>query len=123
MAEVQGEGLFLNQVENIQQLQEQKIKTEVEQAMNKAREQMSTQPDGAKRDLKIWLETIERSPDLGPDTRAQLQNQIESAIREAGRLAVEVAARVAQAEENRAAADERQQLVEETARIGRKSSS
>ena len=120
LAEVQGEGLFLNQVENIQQVQEQKIKTEVEQALNKAREQMGTQPEGAKRDLKIWLETIERSPDLGPDTRAQLKNQIESAIREAGRRAVEVAARVAQAEENRAAADERQQLVEETARTRQK---
>ena len=116
LAEVQGEGLFLDQVENLQQVQEQKLKTEVEQAISKAREQMNKQPEAAKRELKIWLETIERSPDLGPDLRAQLKNQIEGAIREAGRLAIEVAARVAQREENRAAADERQQLVEETAR-------
>jgi tetratricopeptide (TPR) repeat protein len=117
LAEVEGEGgLFLNQVESNQQVLEQKIKTEVEQALNQAREMMGSNPESAKRDLKIWLETIERSPDLGPDTQAQLRNQIESAIREAGRRAVEFAIRVAQAEENRAAADERQQLVEETAR-------
>jgi len=116
LAEVEGEGLFLRQVEGNQQVLEQKIKTEVEQALSQAREQMGSNPESAKRDLKIWLETIERSPDLGPDTRAQLRNQIESAIREAGRRSVEFAIRVAQAEENRAAADERQQLVEETAR-------
>jgi len=116
LAEVEGEGMFLNQVESNQQVLEQKIKTEVEQALNQAREQMGSNPESAKRDLKIWLETIERSPDMGPDTRAQLRNQIESAIREAGRRSVEHAIRVAQAEENRAAADERQQLVEETAR-------
>jgi hypothetical protein len=116
LAEMEAEGAFLNNVENSRQLLEQKIKTEVEQALNQARGQMETNPESAKRDLKIQLETIEKSPDLGPDARAQLKNQIEAAIREAGRKAVEVAARTALAEENRAAADERQQLVEETAR-------
>ena len=116
LAEVQAEGNFLNTVENNQQVLEEKIKTEVEQALNEARDQMGTNPEGAKRDLKIQLETIEKSPDLGPDTRAQLKGQVESAIREAGRRAVEVEARRALAEQNRAAAEERQQLVEETAR-------
>ena len=121
LAEVQaGGGDFLANVENSRQVLEQKLKTEVELAVNQARDQMGTNPEGAKRELKIQLETIEKSPDLGPDTRAQLKNQIESAIREAGRKAIEVAARTALAEENRAAAEERQQLVEETARTQQK---
>jgi len=116
LAEVEAGGDFLANVEASQQILEQKIKTEVERALNQARDQMDTNPENARRDLKIELETIERSPDLGPETRAQLKSQIESAIREAGRRAIEVAARKALAEENRAAAEERQQLVEETAR-------
>ena len=113
---IQDEGEFLNLVEDNQQVLKQKMQSEVEQELNEARDEMGQNPDGAKRNLKLLLETVERSPDLDPETRAQLRDQVASAIREAGRRSIEVATRRAMAEENRAASEERQRLVEETAR-------
>ncbi len=65
--------------------------------------------------LMLLLETVDQSTDLDPDSRAQLRDQVQSAIREAGRRAYDFQTRRALAEENRAAAEDRQQLVKELA--------
>jgi len=109
------EGAFLNSVQNTEEVMRQKIQAEVEEELSDARDKLGTNPEGAQRDLKLLLETVDQSTDLDLDTRAQLRDQVQSAIREAGRQAYEFQARRALAEENRAAAEDRQQLVKELA--------
>ena len=65
---------------------------------------------------RLLLENVERAVDLEADIRAQLRDQIESALKAAGRRELEESEKRANNEEARAAALERQLLVEETSR-------
>ncbi|MBL7039805.1 MAG: hypothetical protein ISR77_14305, partial [Pirellulaceae bacterium] len=115
LAELGDEGAFLNSVQNTEEVMRQKIQAEVEEELSDARDRLGSNPQGAKNDLKLLQETVENSTDLDPDSRAQLLDQVQSAIREAGRRAYEEESRRALAEENRAASEDRQQLVKELA--------
>ncbi|TVS07715.1 MAG: hypothetical protein EA424_29460, partial [Planctomycetaceae bacterium] len=113
-------GGFMANVENLAAIDEQRMRAQVEQEMTEARDRMRTNPEGAKRDLKLLLETIDRSDSLTPENRTQLRRQVEGAIREAERREIEVRNRRELAEANRAASEERQRAVEETARTRQK---
>ncbi len=107
------EGAFLNSVQNTEEVLRQKIQAEVEEELRNSRDMMGDNPAGAQRNLKLLKETVEQSTDLDPDTRAQLLNQVQSATRESGRRLHEYNTRRLLVEQNRAAAEDRQKLLEE----------
>jgi hypothetical protein len=84
-------GDFLANVENLAAIDEQRMRAQVEQEMTAARDRMRTNPEGARRDLKLLIETIDRSDSLAPETRTLLRQQVEGVIREAERREVETA--------------------------------
>ena len=115
--EFEGEsGAFLDKVETEKRVQSEAIQAEVETGLSEARQKMSTDPKTASQALKVLLEGVATEPDLGAEVRSQLSGRIQSAIREAGRITIEVDSRRAHAEENKAAAIEAERLVDELAR-------
>ncbi|HRX78020.1 MAG TPA: VWA domain-containing protein, partial [Pirellulaceae bacterium] len=117
LREFEGEsGAFLDKVETEKRVQSEAIQAEVETGLSEARQKMSSNPETAIQALKVLLERVDTEPDLGAEVRSQLAGRIQAAIREAGRIRVEVENRRAHAEENKAAAVEAERLVEDTAR-------
>ena len=57
------------------------ITAEVQTAINHARGQMGQNPEAAIQELKTQLENVKRSPDLRPEVRDQLVDQLQGAIR------------------------------------------
>ncbi len=115
--EYEGEaGAFLDSVESVKRVQAEAVQAEVETRLNTASQRMSSDPTGAHQDLKVLLERVNTDPDLSADVRSQLVGRIQSSLREAGRVTIEVESRRAHAEENKAAAVEAERLVEDTAR-------
>ena len=110
------QGDFLDDVETEARVQAEIIQSEVEAGLGDARSKMSRDPQTAKQDLKILLESVSRAPGIEPDVRAQLRDRIQIAIRRAGQIEIEDENRRAHAEENKAAAIEAQRLVEKTTR-------
>jgi len=86
---------------------EQVIQTQVQNAVNQARAQMSKDPEGAKQNLKVTLETVRQTPDLNPEIRDQLVDVIQAALRLASRKQVELEQKRQQTQENLAQAKER----------------
>jgi hypothetical protein len=107
------EGAFLHSVEQSKRLQTEVIKTEVESGLASARNLMGANAEAAKQSLVLMREQVERAPDLNPDVRAQLLDQIEAALRQASRRIVEQAARSQEEQANLAKALERQRLLEQ----------
>ncbi|MEW4456229.1 hypothetical protein AB1L30_26425 [Bremerella sp. JC817] len=110
------DGDFLRDVQTDQILNSRIIEVDVTNSLARAREQMRTDPDQARDGLKLLLDKVERSPELTPDTRTRLRNQIVAAIREASGRAVEVEARRAEQAEREAIARERIALTEQLVR-------
>ncbi len=110
------DGRFLNDVDLDRVRNARVIEAEVTNRLAAAREQMSTDPDGTRDALKLLLDNLERAPDLNPDVRARLRNQIIAAIRESSARAVEVEARRAEIAEREAIAQERIALTEQLLR-------
>ena len=113
---LQDVGGFLNLVQDNKQVIDQKFRAEVDQSLKDARQKLATDPSGTQSDLKLTLEMIDRNVDVSPDRKAQLREQVISAIKEASRRSKEVENRLAMARENLAASEERERLVAETAR-------
>ena len=114
LEEVLAEGPgFLGTVETDDAVLAGKITAEVERGLSEANKIMGENPEVAQNDLKILLEQVERAPALNAEVRAQLREQIENAIREAGRRAIEVADFRAREEERIAAGIEMQRLTDE----------
>jgi hypothetical protein len=65
------------------------ITAEVQTAINHARGQMGTNPEAAIQELKTQLENVKRSPDLRPEVRDQLVDQLEGAIRTGSQRQIE----------------------------------
>ena len=65
------------------------ITAEVQTAINHARGQMGQNPEAAIQELKTQLENVKRSPDLRPEVRDQLVDQLQGAIRTAGQRQIE----------------------------------
>lgn len=84
-----GRGSFLDQEMERQAVAEAIIISDVGTGISDARFIMDSNPQGARQDLKLLLEMVERAPDLHAEVRTQLRDQIVTAIREAGRRQVE----------------------------------
>jgi len=84
------EGAFAEAFVRDRQVVEQVIQTEVQNAVNQARGQMGTDPEGATQHLNIMLENVKQAPDLNPEIRDQLVDMIRAALRAADRRRIEV---------------------------------
>jgi len=89
----------------------QQVTKSVQVAINEARGVMSERPENAIQDLKLQLEQVRRVPDLNPDVRDQLVDQLQAALRLAAeRLKTAEHARQQRAQ-SESAAREREMLV------------
>ena len=109
---VAAEGAFAEAFGQERRIVAQVIKTQVQNAVNAARGQMGTDPDGAIQNLKLTLETVKQAPDLDPEVRDQLVDVIQAALRAASRRKVEVEQRRQEIHE-RIAADRERALINE----------
>ena len=107
LEQVENEGSgFIDQVEEQRRVMEGKIKLEVENAVKEALNEVGASADNAIQNLKVQLEQVELAPDLNAAVRVALRNQITAAIRQAERQSEIQKARDAEANEQRATADE-----------------
>jgi len=90
----------------------QVIQTEVPAAVNQARAQMSTDPEGASQNLRLALERVKQAPEINAEVRRQLVDHIQAALREAGRRTIEAERRRQQQGESSATQRERMLLID-----------
>ena len=110
------DGAFLDAEEDRKRLQTEVIRAEVEFGLGRARELFDVDPQGAIADLKVLLENVERAPDLEAEVRAQLRDQIVTAIKEGQRRQIEKDERDQLRAERQAAAQERERIIREAER-------
>src|SRR5262249_54359616 len=72
---------FLGRVDEERRVLTGRLQAEVDNALSTARKMMVTNPDQVENDLKLTLESIERTPELDPEIRAQLRRKVENTIR------------------------------------------
>jgi len=106
------EGTFAEAFVRERRVVEQMIQTEVQNAVNQARGQMRTDPEGATQNLMIMLENVKQAPDLNPEIRDQLVDMIQAARRAADRRRIEVERERQARYERQAATAERLRLLE-----------
>ena len=87
-----------------------KARAEVEQTLAEARRMMSSQPDQAEQVLKLRLDQIERMPELEPELRGQLRQQIELALQQVRQARLVQDQRREEALERQARAQEQERL-------------
>ncbi|HEX6962482.1 MAG TPA: VWA domain-containing protein, partial [Lacipirellula sp.] len=80
-------GTFLDEVEQERRVLARVMQTEVQNTVVDARERMRTEPQIAIQDLKLALENVRRAPNLDPTTRAELEDKLTIALKEATRQA------------------------------------
>ena len=83
------EGSFLEEFERENRIREQILVTEINAALNDARDQMATAPLEVEQNLKLMLERVLQAPELDDAVRAQLRDRLEATLRETARRAVE----------------------------------
>jgi len=110
------EGAFLDEVQNQKRLAEEIIQAEVERQLSRTRSMLDTDPAGAIADLKATLTNLERSPDVSAEIRAQLRDQIVTAIKEAQRRQLVKNERDQLRAEREAARRERERIISEASR-------
>jgi hypothetical protein len=88
-------------------------KSDVREALEKARNQMATDPATAEADLKLQLGIVKDTPDIDADVQAQLINQLKSAVREAANRKIELDEERRSTEEALAQRLARQRVIEE----------
>lgn len=91
-------------------------KSDVREALEKARNEMATDPSTAEADLKLQLGIVQDTPDIDADVQAQLINQLKSAVREAANRKVELDEERRSTEEALAQRLARQRVIEEIER-------
>ncbi len=106
------EPALLDQTLESNRLIESLIRTEVENDLRRARTRMATDPQSIKETLKLTLERVVKAPELTVETRAQLRNQLETALRESSRRWVEKDQRDIEIEQSVAQAQERVRIVQ-----------
>jgi hypothetical protein len=106
---------FITDVEKQREVLSGKIRAEVENGLNAARKTMGESPAIAEQDLKVLMESVERSPDLDAEVRGQLREQIENAIRQARQQKLVVDEAQARAEEAAGQAREFQRINDQLA--------
>ncbi len=100
-------GRLLDSVEQRRRAREGLLRVEVRNGIASARGLMSTDPEGAVSELKLLLETVRGADDVSADVRAQLGDQVESAVRAGLRQGLEKSRRDAEIAENQAQARDR----------------
>lgn len=83
------EGGYLEDIGQQNRVISEMIQREVENAVAAARDRMGVNPDGVIQDLKLELDKVMRAPEVTAEVRAQLRDQIETTLKEAGRRATE----------------------------------
>ena len=90
-ASMAGEGAFAEAFGQERPIVAQVIRTQVVDAVNAARRQMVNDPDGARQNLQLTLETVRQAPDMDPRARQELVEVIEGDLRRANRRSGELA--------------------------------
>lgn len=88
------------------------ITKDVQASINMARQLMATDPETAREQLKLKLDEVSRVPDLAPEVREQLLNQLRTAIRQADVRVVELNEQRRRAAQAEAQATERRLIAE-----------
>ncbi|MBN1911706.1 MAG: VWA domain-containing protein, partial [Pirellulales bacterium] len=79
------EGAFAQAVSDQRKVLAEMVSKDVEVALKEEQKRMAIQPGVAIQNLKVQLENVRRVPDLNPDVRDQLIDQIQSALQLASR--------------------------------------
>ncbi|MEC9094779.1 MAG: hypothetical protein VX438_18870, partial [Planctomycetota bacterium] len=110
-------------VQTIEITQEQiagRIRAELKREMKIARDIMSSSPQDAIQRLKLALETVDNSADLDADSKAQLREGIDSALKQAQAKSIEIGEKEAEQQRNLATAREKANLEEDSTRTKQK---
>ena len=84
-----------------------RIRAEIKREMEIARDILSSSPSDAIQRLKLALETVDNSADLSEESKAQLRESIDSALKQAQAKAVEIGEKEAELQRNLATAREK----------------
>ncbi len=110
--QAQAPGALAAQVALDRQILADAITKDVQASINAARKLMGTNPETAREQLKLKLDEVSRVPDLTPDVREQLLDQIRTAIRQADKRVVELNEQRRRAAQAEAQATERRLIAE-----------
>ena len=102
-----GDSAAVDQVRQQQQLAGKVRSMEVQNSINLARQRMTEEPDVVLQNLRIKLEEVKQAPELAPDVRDQLVDQLQAALKETARRKVENDHRTQMEQEQLAIAKER----------------
>ena len=103
----QPEGEMAASVARDRKLVEQVERSEVQNVIDQAGQQMPVDPDAVIQSLKLELDKIRQTPDLEADVRGQLVDQLQVALREGERRRVEFEQKRQQQQEAQASGKER----------------
>ena len=81
------DGAFLDEVEQERIVYQRVLETEVQNTVREARERMANEPQIAIQDLKLAMENVSRAANLDPAKRAELEDKLRIALKEATRQA------------------------------------
>ncbi len=109
-------GELLSETEEMQRVIQQKVMTDANVEMNRARDRMAIDPAGVQQDMKLLLERVLQVPELTSDQRISLRSQLTALIEQATRRRQEKEVADVEREQNMAAARERQRLLDNLAR-------
>jgi len=111
-AQAEVPGALAAQVAQDRQILAEAVSKEVQASINAARKLMGTNPETAREQLKLKLDEVTRVPDLKPDVREQLLDQLRTAIRQADTRVVELNEQRRRAAQAEAQATERRLIAE-----------
>ena len=110
------DGAFLDAVEHQQALLTQVIQASVARQLSHSREMFSADPAAAVAELKQALSQVEAAPELPAEVRAQLREQIVTAIKQGQRREVRMNEEQLQAAAREAQGKQRQRIINEAQR-------
>ncbi len=87
LGRVGADGAFLDEVEQERRVFAGMLEKEISNTVIDARERMTSDPRQVIQDLKLALENLRRAPDLDAAKRAELEDKLQIALREASRKA------------------------------------
>ena len=102
------EGSLVQQVERQRAILRQQIVADVQNTIRESRARVAQEPERAIQELKLQHDRVRDVPELDADVRAQLQSQLEAALREASRRKQELDVARQRAMQLEAQAKERQ---------------
>ena len=105
-------GKLIREVRQQQQVLAAKMEAEVQVRLQQARKLMADAPDRVQETLKILLDQVRTAPELQPEMRARLVDQIEVALKQAARRQLSLDEERRVLAENRARAEESRRLLE-----------